>query len=93
MKHLKAVVLVRPSADSIQALCEELRRPQYQEYHLHFTNVIKKSQIERIAECDGMELVKSLHEYYADYLALSGDLVSLGQSGRLHGDAPGQWDA
>ncbi|KAI3648425.1 hypothetical protein MP228_006279 [Amoeboaphelidium protococcarum] len=97
LKHLKAIVFIRPSPDSIMHLCDELRNPQFSEYHLYFSNICKKSQIERCAECDEFEVVKSLNEFYGDYLALGSDLVSLGMNDwnqyRVYGDAPSQWDA
>ena len=40
MTHLKAVVWVRPTADNVVALCEELREPKYAEYHISFSNAL-----------------------------------------------------
>ena len=34
MAHLKAVCLLRPTADNIEMLQEELRNPKYGEYHV-----------------------------------------------------------
>jgi vacuolar protein sorting-associated protein 45 len=34
MKHLKCICFVRPTADSIQALVDELRDPRYSDYYL-----------------------------------------------------------
>lgn len=95
MKHMKAICFMRPSHDSIQALVEELRSPLYAEYHLFFTNCLKKSQIERLAEVDEFEVVKQVQEYYGDYLVLGSDLFSLGVHApayRLFSDSFNQWD-
>ncbi len=34
MAHLKAICFLRPTAENIRLLCDELRRPKYGEYHL-----------------------------------------------------------
>ncbi|KAJ3065815.1 vacuolar protein sorting-associated protein 45, partial [Quaeritorhiza haematococci] len=76
-RHLKCICFVRPSQESIQALVEELREPCYGDYYLYFSNVLKKSAIERLAEVDEHEVVREVQEYYADYLAVNPDLFSL----------------
>ncbi|KAJ3030294.1 UNVERIFIED_CONTAM: vacuolar protein sorting-associated protein 45 [Siphonaria sp. JEL0065] len=94
MKHLKCIGFVRPSAESIQNLVEELRDPRYGDYYLcksghenvedvgnsiklDFSNTIKKSSIERLAEADETECVREVQEYYADFLAINNDIFSL----------------
>jgi vacuolar protein sorting-associated protein 45 len=77
MRHLKCICLVRPTPDSIQHLVNELREPKYGEYYIYFSNIVKKSSLERLAEADDHEVVKSVQEFYADYLAISRDLWSV----------------
>lgn len=60
MRHLKAIVLLRPTDQSIAALCSELAWPKYASYHVYFTNVLSKSHIERIAEADEHDVVKEI---------------------------------
>lgn len=60
MKHLKCVCFLRPTAESIQALVQELRSPCYGEYYIFFTNTVLKANIERLAEADEHELVKEV---------------------------------
>src|SRR5688500_15025823 len=60
LKHLKCVCFLRPSAESVQALVQELHRPSYAEYHIFFTNTVLKASIERLAEADEHELVKEV---------------------------------
>ncbi|KAJ3385380.1 vacuolar protein sorting-associated protein 45 [Entophlyctis sp. JEL0112] len=99
MKHLKCIVFVRPSHESIQCLVEELRDPCYSAYFLcerfprcvaicitaHsspvFSNTIKKSSIERLAEADEMELVREVQEFYADVIVHHTHLFSLNVAG------------
>ncbi|KAI0121804.1 Sec1-like protein [Daldinia grandis] len=77
MRHLRCLCFVRPSPDSIQFLIDELRDPKYGEYYLYFSNVVKKSSLERLAEADDHEVVKQIQEHFADYLVINPDLFSL----------------
>ncbi|TPX37090.1 hypothetical protein SmJEL517_g00924 [Synchytrium microbalum] len=50
----------------------------------YFSNVLKKSAIERLAEVDEHEVVREVQEYFADFLAVNSDLASLGLSPPTH---------
>ncbi|OAA71909.1 Sec1-like protein [Akanthomyces lecanii RCEF 1005] len=76
MRHLRCLCLVRPSPETIQLLIDELRDPKYGEYHFYFTNVAKKSSLERLAEADDHEVVKVVQEHFADYTVINPDLFS-----------------
>ncbi|KAH6975895.1 glucose inhibited division protein A-domain-containing protein [Ilyonectria sp. MPI-CAGE-AT-0026] len=95
MRHLRCLCLVRPSAESIQLLIDELRDPKYGEYHLYFTNVAKKSSLERLAEADDHEVVKVVQEHFADYTVINPDLFSLGLTlpqQRIWAGSPDTWN-
>ncbi|KAF3935559.1 hypothetical protein ABW19_dt0202883 [Dactylella cylindrospora] len=96
MRHLKCLCFVRPSADSIQLLVEELRDPKYGEYWLYFSNIVKKSSLERLAEADDHEVVKTVQEVFADYLVVNPDLYVLKDSAtnglRIWSQSPDQWN-
>jgi vacuolar protein sorting-associated protein 45 len=77
MRHLKCICFVRPTPETIQSLVDELREPKYGEYSIYFSNIVKKSSLERMAEADDHEVVKAVQEFYADYLAITKDLFSL----------------
>lgn len=77
MRHLRCLCFVRPSAESIQYLIDELRDPKYGEYNLYFSNVVKKSSLERLAEADDHEVVKVVQEHFADYIVVNPDLFTL----------------
>lgn len=77
MRHLQCLCFVRPSPDSIQFLIDELREPKYSEYYIYFSNIIKKSSLERLAEADDHEVVKVVHEYFADFVVINPDLFTL----------------
>ncbi|KAL9623299.1 MAG: hypothetical protein Q9160_002406 [Pyrenula sp. 1 TL-2023] len=77
MRHLRCLCFVRPSPDSVQNLIDELREPKYGEYRIYFSNIIRKSSLERLAEADDHEVVKAVQEYFADYIVVNPDLMSL----------------
>lgn len=78
LKHLKCIVFLRPTKENVEFLCNELRYPKYGIYYIYFSNIIAKADIKLLAESDEQEVVKEVHEYYADYLAIRPHLFSLG---------------
>ena len=42
-----------------------------------FSNVIRKSSLERLAEADDNEIIKSVQEHFADYIVVNPDLATL----------------
>ncbi|KAI0476999.1 Sec1-like protein [Xylaria cf. heliscus] len=96
MRHLRCLCFVRPSPDSIQFLIDELRDPKYSEYYLYFSNVVKKSSLERLAEADDHEVVKSVQEHFADFIVINPDLFSLDMSlpqQRIWSGSPDMWNS
>jgi len=77
LPHLKAVYFVRPTAENIRLLQTEFKDPKYGEYHLFFSNFVRDGQLQQLAEADEHEVVQQIHEYYADYLSVTQELVSL----------------
>jgi vacuolar protein sorting-associated protein 45 len=95
MRHLRCLCFVRPSPDSIQLLIDELRAPKYGEYNIYFSNIIRKSSLERLAEADDHEVVKAVQEYFADYIVVNPDLMSLNlgyPKQRLWSHSPDLWN-
>ncbi|KAG0635457.1 Sec1-like protein [Tuber brumale] len=95
MRHLRCLCFVRPTSDAIQLLIDELRDPKYGEYHIYFSNIVKKSSLERLAEADDHEVVRVVHEYFADFLVINPDLFSLGFGGaqrRIWSTSPDMWN-
>jgi vacuolar protein sorting-associated protein 45 len=61
-----------------------------------FSNVIRKSSLERLAEADDHEVVRAVQEYFADYLVINTDLMSLDlgfPNRRIWGHSPELWEA
>ncbi|KAI1375750.1 Sec1-like protein [Hypoxylon crocopeplum] len=95
MRHLRCLCFVRPSPDSIQFLIDELRDPKYGEYYLYFSNVVKKSSLERLAEADDHEVVKQVQEHFADYIVINPDLFSIDitlPQQRIWSSSPDLWN-
>ncbi|KAG5457305.1 MAG: Sec1-like protein [Olpidium bornovanus] len=60
-----------------------------------FSNILKKSAIERLAEVDEYEVVREVQEFFADYAAINPDFYSLNLGlprYPLHGDSLHSWD-
>jgi len=93
MKHLKCICFLRPSAKSVQLMIDELRNPNYGSYYLYFSNILSKSQIERMAEADQQETVRELQEFYGDFCAVNSNFYSLNlQSYQIYGDSLNTWN-
>ncbi|KAK1006525.1 vacuolar protein sorting-associated protein 45 [Friedmanniomyces endolithicus] len=92
MRHLRCLAFLRPSSDSVQSLIDELREPRYGEYHIYFSNIIKKSSLERLAEADDHEVIKGIIEYFADFIVINPDLCSLTLSSRIFSSSPDAWN-
>jgi len=74
-RHLKCAVVLRPSASSIQALCQQLRNPQFHSYYIFFTNNVSDEQLRPLADADHKyELIRQVHIYYFDYYPLESQL-------------------
>ncbi|CEP11802.1 hypothetical protein [Parasitella parasitica] len=94
MKHLKCICFLRPTRETLQYLVAELREPSYGDYYLYFSNTIRKSDIEQLAEVDEHEVIREVQEYYGDYLAINPDLFSLGQDPHHYfGNSINSWEA
>ncbi|KAL8756849.1 MAG: hypothetical protein Q9199_002659 [Rusavskia elegans] len=95
MRHLRCLCFVRPSPDSVQNLIEEFREPRYGEYYVFFSNIVRKSSLERLAEADDNEVVKGVQEYFGDYIVINPDLFSLDiafPKQRLWSNSPDAWN-
>jgi vacuolar protein sorting-associated protein 45 len=57
-----------------------------------FSNIIKKSSLERLAEADDHEVVKSITEYFADFLVINPDLCSLPLPSRVFSTSAELWN-
>jgi vacuolar protein sorting-associated protein 45 len=60
-----------------------------------FSNVVLKSSLERLAEADDHEVVRSVQEYFADYMVVNPDFMTLGltyPTHRVWGTGPELWN-
>ena len=78
--HMKAIVIARPTNDSIKLIAAQLKNPKFQEYHIFFTNIVPQvrngrrrlaaphSAIARLTPPPPQELLRKLAD--ADHLCL-----------------------
>ena len=62
---------------------------------IDFSNVVRKSSLERLAEADDMEIVRSIQEFFADFTVVNADLMSLDlgfPKQRLWSNGPDVWN-
>ncbi|PXF47576.1 Vacuolar protein sorting-associated protein 45 [Gracilariopsis chorda] len=76
LSHMQAVIFVRPTAENVHVLRKELREPHYKSYKVVFSNVVRRTLVEEIADADEMELVTEVREMYGDFFVLDRHLVS-----------------
>lgn len=76
-RHLKAVYFIRPTKENFMKLKQELKNPNFGEYHIFFSNTVPLHELESIAKFDTLELVQQVQEYYCDVYVLSRDLFTL----------------
>ncbi|QLL32865.1 hypothetical protein HG536_0D03870 [Torulaspora globosa] len=77
MRHLRCLAYVSPTEETLQALLRELQNPKYGDYYIFFSNAVSKSQLERLAEADDLEVVSKVEEIYQDYHIINSDFFSL----------------
>lgn len=77
MSHMKAIVFLRPTAENVMHLRNELQRPAYGEYHVFFSNVVRPSFLEELAEADEFCLVRQVQEVFGDFFTPNGDIFTL----------------
>lgn len=61
-----------------------------------FSNIIRKSSLERLAEADDHEVVRAVQEHFADFVVINPDLMSLNLGyprQRLWTSSPDQWNS
>ncbi|KAL7422247.1 vacuolar protein sorting-associated protein 45 [Cryptotrichosporon argae] len=85
LNHLSCIAFLAPTDDSVELVRQELGKPRYGGYWLHFSNVLSKSQIEEMASVDEFEAVKEVQEFFADYLAPYPSLFTLTQAALAYG--------
>jgi vacuolar protein sorting-associated protein 45 len=84
LKYLKCIVFIRPTPENITRLSNELKTPKYGSYFIYFSNIIPRTEIKTLAECDESESVREVKEVYADFLSINANLFSLNLPNCLH---------
>ena len=61
-----------------------------------FSNIVRKSSLERLAEADDHEVVRAVQEHFADFIVVNPDLFTLDLTypqTKIWGSSPELWDA
>ncbi|KAM9970538.1 hypothetical protein ACTFIW_008487 [Dictyostelium discoideum] len=88
MLHMKGVYFIRPTQENIQSICDELKDPKFNKYHLFFTNTISKVSLDEIAKADEQDVVSEIQEYFGDFFAVNPDTFTLNLPGMLTKKSP-----
>ena len=75
--HMKAVCFLRPTEANVGLLVRELASPRFSEYHLYFSGILPPRLLTLLAESDPREKVRQVQEFFADFLPINPDLLSL----------------
>jgi hypothetical protein len=57
-----------------------------------FSNIVKKSALERLAEADDHEVVRGIVECFADFIVINPDLCSVPLNARVFSSSPDAWN-
>ncbi|AAS53319.2 AFL053Wp [Eremothecium gossypii ATCC 10895] len=91
MRNLGCVCFVKPTEETIEWLLRELEEPRYGKYQIFFSNTVSKTQLERLAERDDLEVVARVEEVFLDYGVVNADLFVLEQATPQLLAGPGTW--
>lgn len=78
MRHLKAIVFVKPTEANIKRLALEVKNPSFREYHIYFTNCVLSRLLAILGKADEMEVVKQVYEFYFDFVPINEEFFHLG---------------
>ena len=77
MQHLKCVCFVRPTEGSVRLVCDLLRAETYGEFYVFFSSVLPDSHLQLLAENDQREMIRTVQEMYASFLAVDPTVFTL----------------
>lgn len=76
LSSVRAVTFLRPTAENVHLLRAELHAPRFASYKLAFTNLVRRSFLEEIADADASERVTDVKEMFSDFYPLHRTLLS-----------------
>ena len=81
MKHLNAIVYIRPTQENVAALCRELERPAFCAYYVYFSYYLEddmstENALSQIAKADEHEVIKEVKEMYTEYTPVTNNLFT-----------------
>lgn len=80
LPNMNCIVFLSSDDESINYLTSELKNPKYKQYQVFFANFLTKSQLEKIAASDDLEMITNIQETFWEYLIINHNLYQLVQS-------------
>ena len=93
LKYVKCIAFIRPTEQNLLQMQSELRSPKFSSYYIYFSNHVNPSDVRALAEADEYELVRSLKELYADFLAVNPHLFSFNLKTSCYANSKNRWDS
>jgi vacuolar protein sorting-associated protein 45 len=78
--YLTALVLIQPTSTSIRHLCNLVSSNRYTKYHIFFTNLCPRADLDKIAKADIHDYIVGIWEYFLDYFAITSSFFHLNNS-------------
>jgi vacuolar protein sorting-associated protein 45 len=69
LTYVSAIYLINSTDKNLTALFEEIKNPNFKEYHIFFLNDVSDDIIRKLAENDQQDLIKNLQRIYFNYHA------------------------
>ncbi len=73
LNYVSAIYLITAKQENLNLLCNELKNPNFKEYHIFFLTDVSDDIIRKFAEYDEQDLIKSLQRIYCNYFAINPD--------------------
>jgi vacuolar protein sorting-associated protein 45 len=77
MPTMRCIIFVRPANQTLSLVRDELKAARYNGYHLGFTNALPTETLDVLARADTHELVQQVEEYFADYVVVNADAITV----------------
>ena len=71
LNYVSAIYMITSKQENLNLLCDELKNPNFKEYHIFFLSDVSDDIIRKFAEYDEQDLIKSLQRIYCNYHAIN----------------------
>lgn len=84
MNYVSAIFILTHPAESLRFFQQELKNPNFKDYHLYFLSDIADDVVRRFAEYDEQDLIKTFQRIFCNYFAINNEFfhsnISMSQS-------------